>query len=290
MRLKVSLLIPLSIVLGLAAVQSGRTWLDRQMNERARMLEAQNRVKPQAFSTIVVAKEPLRYGSELTPGLLKEIPWPADQLPQGAFQKVADIQKEKVKRYALSSILINEPILSAKITGPGQKANLAAIIEEGKKAVTVRVDDVVGVAGFVLPGDRVDVLLTRKAGNAGAVSDRILQNLKVLAIDQKADDKLDKPSIARAVTLEVATEQAQKLIVAQNVGTLTLILRPVGEEKVEMSRRITSSQLADQDHAKSPAAAAPSASAYPSNAGVGVFRGVARAEYRVPVDRRAPAN
>ncbi len=280
MRLKVSVLIPLSIVLGLAAVQSGRSWLDRQMDERARVLEAQNRTKPQAaFATMVVANRPLRFGNELSSGVLKEIPWASDQMPPGAYARISDVMKSG-KRLALAAIETNEPILETKITGPGQKANLAAIIEEGKKAITVRVDDVVGVAGFVLPGDRVDILLTRKGGAGYAISDSILQNVKVLAIDQKADERLDKPVIARAVTLEVSTQEAQRLNVAQSVGTLSLILRPVAEYSPEPIARVSSSQLAGAGQTTQKSEQTPGA-----NAVVNVIRSVTRREYSVPVDR-----
>ena len=279
MRLKVSVLIPLSIVLGLASVQAGRTWLNRQMDERARLLDSRNVVRPQQFATLVVAAEPLRFGSELTMGSLKEIPWPEDQLPKGAFAKVSDLVAAKGRRQALAAIEINEPILEGKITGSGQRANLASIIEDGKKAITVRVDDIVGVAGFILPGDRVDVLLTRKSGEINAVSDNILQNIKVLAIDQKADERLDKPSIARAVTLEVSTGQAQKLNVAQSVGSLSLILRPVGSAAGEVQQRVSTNSLLSG--ADMPKGVAQPGGTTP----VTVTRSTERREYTVPSER-----
>src|SRR3712207_1102010 len=108
----------------------------------------------------------------------------------------------------------NEPLLKAKVTGPGQRASLAAVIDPGMKAMTVRVNDVNGVAGFVLPGERVDILLTRTMEKNESWTDVLLQNVKVLAADQSADDRADKPSVAKAVTLEVSTAQAQKLTLA----------------------------------------------------------------------------
>lgn len=281
MRFKVSVLIPLSVVLGLGAVQAGRSWLDREMDARARVLETASRAKPQAFSTLVVASEPLRFGMELKTGMLKEIPWATDQLPKGAYSKISDLFKVAPRRLALSAIEVNEPVLEAKVTGPGQKANLAAIIEEGKKAITVRVDDVVGVAGFVLPGDRVDVLLTRKANEQNAISDNILQNIKVLAVDQKADDRIDKPSVARAVTLEVSTQQAQRLNVAQNVGRLSLILRPVGPISEETLQRVSSSELASSPDS-------PAGRPATGNTSVSVIRSTVRKDYSVPIEGERP--
>jgi pilus assembly protein CpaB len=153
----------------------------------------------------------------------------------------------------LTAIEANEPILASKITGSGQRATLSATLAEGMKAVTIRVNDVEGVAGFVLPGDRVDVMLTRQlasdGGNSGkqpektAATDVVLQNVRVLAVDQVADERADKPSVAKAVTLEVEVTSAQKLALAASVGTLSLALRRAGEAIAQNTRRISLSDL-----------------------------------------------
>ena len=109
--------------------------------------------------TIVVASRPLRFGDELSAGSLREMPWPSDALPAGAFDKITALTSDK--RIALMPIDTNEAILAAKITGPGQRATLSAVLSDDMKAVTVRVNDVEGVAGFVLPGDHVDVVVSR---------------------------------------------------------------------------------------------------------------------------------
>jgi pilus assembly protein CpaB len=127
----------------------------------------------------------------------------------------------------LTAIEANEPILASKITGSGQRATLSAMLQDGMKAVTVRVNDVVGVAGFVLPRDRVDVVLTRQQDRMVAAAAVVLQNVRVLAIDQTADERAEKPSIAKAVTLEVEVTAAQKLALASTVGSLAL--RKAGE-------------------------------------------------------------
>ena len=97
------------------------------------------------------------------------------------------------------------------------------------KAVTIRVNDVEGVAGFVLPGDRVDVVLTRQGDKNSAVNDVVIQDARVLAIDQVADERAEKPSVVKAVTLEVDVTDGQKLALASAVGTLSLLLRKAGE-------------------------------------------------------------
>jgi len=111
------------------------------------------------------------------------------------------------------------------------------------RAVTIRVNDVDGVAGFVLPGDRVDVMLSRQIDKGNAVNDVVLKNAKVLAIDQLADERTDKPSVVKAVTLEVDIAGAQKLALAGQIGTLALTLRRAGDSEPTASRPITLSDL-----------------------------------------------
>src|SRR5438132_8001713 len=151
-------MIAFAVVFGLLAVFVAQSWLNSAAEQRMKSLEAQNRGKPTSTSTIVVAAKPLRYGNELSAPMLREIAWPADALPNGAFAKLADVMKDG-KRVPLAAIEQNEPVLAVKITGAGQRATLSALVRNGMKAVTIRVNDVDGVGGFVLPGDRVDVVL-----------------------------------------------------------------------------------------------------------------------------------
>ena len=140
------------------------------------------------------------------------------------------------------------------------------------KAVTIRVNDVEGVAGFVLPGDRVDVVLTRQQDKTVAATDVVLQNVRVLAVDQVADERADKPSLAKAITLEVEVTAAQKLALAATVGTLSLALRKAGEATAMNTRRITLSDL--------PKAAVPE----DRFSTISVVRGGQKFEYSVPIE------
>jgi pilus assembly protein CpaB len=153
------------------------------------------------------------------------------------------------------------------------------------KAVTVRVNDINGVAGFVLPGERVDVLLVRNLERTEAYSDVLLQNVKVLAVDQLADESSDKPALVKAVTVEVTTADAQKLTLAGSVGTLALALRSAGVADRENARRIGVEDLSrPPEPVQLPAvlASAPSEEG-PRSRMVGVSRGMKRQEYSVPV-------
>jgi len=232
-------MIGFAVVFGLLAVFVAQSWLNSQAEMRARNLEAQK--KPVQTQTIVVAARPLRFGNELGPMSLREIAWPQGAIPAGAFSKIAELTSSR--RVVLTAIEANEPILASKITGSGQRATLSAVLADAMKAVTIRVNDVEGVAGFVLPGDRVDVVLTRQQDKAVAAADIVLQNVRVLAVDQIADERAEKPSIAKAVTLEVEATAAQKLALAGAVGTLSLALRKAGEATPSNTRRITVSDL-----------------------------------------------
>ena len=275
MRASTIVMIAFAVVFGLLAVFVAQSWLNNQADLRMKSLEAQK--KPLSTQTVVVAAKPLRFGIELTAAELREVAWPQDAMPAGAFTTIQALLSTG-RRVALTAIEPNEAILASKITGAGQRATLSAMLRDGLKAATVRVNDVDGVAGFILPGDRVDVALTRQADKGNATSDIVLQNVRVLAIDQVADERTDKPALAKAVTLEVDATGAQKISLAASVGTLTLILRKAGEANSEYTRRITLSDLSG---------AAVPVPTERKNVGVttiSVNRASTRQEYSVPIE------
>jgi pilus assembly protein CpaB len=264
-------MIAFAVVFGLLAVFVAQSWLNSQAELRMRSLEANK--KPGSIRTIVVAAKPLRYGNEIVPQMLREITWPEEALPNGAFAKIADVMKDG-KRVVLAAVEQNEPLLAVKITGAGQRATLSALVRPGYKAVTIRVNDVDGVGGFVLPGDRVDVVMTRQLDKSSASNELVLQNARVLAVDQVADERADKPAVVKAVTLEVDTVGAQKVSLAASVGNLSLMLRKAGETVADRPRRITLEDLLSPF--------APSADTTMTS--VLVRRGSASKEYSVPVE------
>ena len=275
MRTSTIVMIAFAVVFGLLAVFVAQSWLNSAAEQRMKSLEAQNRGKPTSTSTIVVAAKPLRYGNELSAPMLREIAWPADALPNGAFAKVADVMKDG-KRVVLAAIEQNEPVLAVKITGAGQRATLSALVRNGMKAVTIRVNDVDGVGGFVLPGDRVDVVLTRQVDKNSASNELILQSARVLAVDQVADERADKPAVVKAVTLEVDMTGAQKLSLAASVGSLSLMLRKAGEVASAAPRRVTLDDLTSVEP--------PPSEDDTTRTSVLVRRGTTKQEYTVPVE------
>ena len=195
---------------------------------------------PPPVATVVVATVPLGFGAQITADNIAAVPWASTTLPDGAFSTVQELVKDG-RRIVLTPLVRNEPIVRAKVTEPGQRGSLSTLIEEGKRAVTVAVDDVRGVAGFIFPGDFVDVALTRSDNRAGIENSAevILDHVKVLAVDQLAGDRQERPTVAKAVTLELNPDQALKVLLATNVGKLSLILRQAAEEEAGVSRRVT---------------------------------------------------
>ena len=240
MRSSTFVMIGFAVLFGLLAVFLAQMWLNNAADERLKSIEAQRKAPPPTH-TVVVAARPLRFGEELTSSALREIAWPENALPAGAFGKIAELTA--AKRVVLLPIDNNEAVLASKITGPGQRATLSAMLTEGMKAVTIRVNDVEDVAGFVMPGDHVDVLLTRPGEKNNAVNDVVLQNVRVLGIDQLADQRAEKPSVVKAVTIEVDPTEGQKVALAATVGTLSLLLRKAGEVTASNTRRVTTRDL-----------------------------------------------
>jgi len=264
-------MIGFAVVFGLLAVFIAQVWLNNQANMRAKVEPA----KPLASQTVVVAKQALRFGTELNASMLQEVPWPSDALPAGAFGKIQDIMSGG-RRVVLAAIEANEPVLALKITGPGQRATLSALVKPGMKAVTIRVNDVEGVGGFVLPGDHVDIVLTRTVEKGSATTEVVLQNKKVLAVDQTADDRANKATVAKSVTLEVDTIDAQKLWLASSVGSLSLLLRKAGETAEVRTRKITLQDLGTNEPAQTDKGATTT---------VVVTRASAKQEYTVPAEQ-----
>ncbi len=264
-------MIGFAVVFGLLAVFIAQVWLNNQASLRAKVEPA----KTIASQTVVVAKQPLRFGTELTAAMLQEVPWPSDALPNGAFAKVHDIMAGG-RRVVLAAIEANEPVLSLKITGPGQRATLSALVKPGMKAVTIRVNDVEGVGGFVLPGDHVDIVLTRQIEKGSATTQVVLQNTRVLAVDQTADERAQKAAVAKSVTLEVDTVDAQKLWLASSVGSLSLLLRKAGETAEVRTRKVTLEDLSTNEPVASKG----------TTTTVVVTRAAAKQEYTVPAEGR----
>ncbi len=181
-----------------------------------------------ASQTVMVALVDIGVGEKVTPAMLRGMDWPTGALPPGTFGEAGALDG-RVTRTAVS---MGEPVLESKLAPPGATGGLSAIVAAGKRAMTVRVNDVVGVAGFALPGNFVDILVHTQddrakpaGGGPLAISKIVLERILVLAVAQESGRDDNKPKVVNAVTLELTPEQVEKLDLARSVGSLSLVLR-----------------------------------------------------------------
>jgi pilus assembly protein CpaB len=225
-----------AIVLGLFAVYIANIYITG----------SQKKAELGGTTKVAVASVPMTYGTELTPDKVRFVDYPNASIPPGSYTNAQQLLPPGQKRFALLQMGINEPILAAKISAPGAGASIAALLPDGMRAATVRIDDVSGVAGFIQPNDSVDVLITRQVSGtqtAAQATDVLLQNIRVIAIDQEAKNSDGTPKVARTATLTVTPLDAQKLALAQQSGSLSLVLRKPGEQNNPVVETVSMNDL-----------------------------------------------
>ena len=207
-----------SVFLGIAAVLLAARWMGQQASSDRTM--------------VLVAVRDLELGQAITPAMIQTIAWPAGAMPVGAFNDPKKLEGRVVR----SSIFKGEPVLAPKLAPEGTKAGLDSIIKEGQRAITVKVNEVVGVAGFLAPGSFVDLLVNIKDDRDNPISRVVLERIMVLAVAQEAQRPDEsKPKVVNAVTLEVTSGQAEKIDLARNIGTISLMLRNQVDTKNDLT-------------------------------------------------------
>ncbi|WPC67761.1 Flp pilus assembly protein CpaB [Rhodoferax ferrireducens] len=212
MRSRGILMLFIAVIAGLAAVFLATRWMQGQGGDGGR---------------IAVANTDIELGGRISPEMIRMADWPLGSTPTGAYKEAAKLEG----RVVLVSMQRGEPLIEARLAPIGTKGGLSAVVPQGKRAMTVRVNDVVGVAGFALPGTFVDVMVNTQ-DESGQRNDRdrsvskiVLERILVLAVAQEADRDSTKPRVVNAVTLEVTPRDAEMLDLARSVGTLSLVLR-----------------------------------------------------------------
>ena len=235
-----------AVILAFVAVIVAARWINAQASGNT--------------NKVAVALLDISLGARIAPEMVRMVDWPANALPPGAFNdpKLLDA------RVTRTSIQHGEPIMESKLAPPGTQGGLSAVVGEGKRAMTVRVNDVVGVAGFALPGNYVDILVNTQdelaknaSGRDPSISKIVLERILVLAIAQESSRDDTKPKVVNAVTLELTPDQAEKLDLARSVGTLSLVLRNQIEDKPVNTEGATKTSLLDTKVAAQVAAPAP---------------------------------
>ena len=206
------ILVVLSLVMAIGAAWTANSWIAAKAAAEEGALKGTH---------VVAAAMAIPYGTKVEGRHLKYVEIPKGVAPTGFFTSVDNVKG----RVSTTPITRGEILIAERFAEHDAGSTLAALVGENMRAVTVRVNDVVGVAGFLLPGNRVDVLSARKEANRRAVTETILQNIKVLAVDQTAATDTNEPIIVRAVTLEVSPKQAETLVLARTEGQIQLTLR-----------------------------------------------------------------
>lgn len=229
------IMLSVALIAGLMAVLLASQWLDAKSGS--------------GMTKVVVASTDISLGQRLTPELVQLVDWPSRSVPPGAYQQINGLDGRVLR----TNMLRGEPVLQAKLAPVGTQGGLSAVIGEGKRAITVRVNDVIGVAGFALPGNYVDIIVNtqREAGDSTArdksISKIVLERILVLAVAQEVGRDDTKPRVVNAVTLEVTPQQAEKIDLARSVGTLSLVLRNQIDPLVADTAGVTKTSLLGQD-------------------------------------------
>lgn len=239
-NLRAVLLLALALLLGLAAAAYATRWIAQRGNLAA--------------TRVVVAATDIEMGTRLAPQMLTAVDWPSASVPPGAFTDVAALQ-DRVTRM---NVVRGDAVLERKLAPVGTKGGLSAVIAEGKRAMTVRVNDVVGVAGFALPGNYVDLMVNaqqqdRSRNEQNPISMTVLEQVLVLAVAQESDRDDTKPKVVTAVTLELSPADAEKLDLARSVGTLSLVLRNQMDKRAVATTGTTRAQLLGLKEVSAPA-------------------------------------
>ncbi len=228
------IMMSVALIAGLMAVLLASRWLDAKSGS--------------GMTKVAVVSTDISLGQRLTPELVQLVDWPSSSVPPGAFQQIDALDGRVLK----TNMLRGEPVLQAKLAPVGTQGGLSAVIGEGKRAITVRVNDVIGVAGFALPGNYVDIIVNtqRELSNTTArdnsISKIVLERILVLAVAQEVGRDDTKPRVVNAVTLEVTPQQAEKIDLARSVGTLSLVLRNQIDPMVADTEGVTKTSLLRQ--------------------------------------------
>jgi pilus assembly protein CpaB len=220
MQVRAVVILVLALVMGVVSVVLVNTYLQQQVDERQTANISQTR-------PVVVAKKNLAFGDKLNEESIIVVEYPSESVPEGAFRNIGEVLNAERPAIALADIKEKEILLPFKVSPHGARGGLPAKIPEDMRAMTIAVNEVKGVAGFVLPGDFVDVLHTTTVGRRDnkPVTSVLKQNVQVLGVDQLSSEKENEPKVVNAVTLLVTQRDGQRLTLAQKMGELNLLLR-----------------------------------------------------------------
>ncbi len=237
----------LVLVIGLA-LAGGAVYLAQGYISEHRAALAKERASSMPLTDIIVARNQMKFGHEITIEDVALIKWPIPAVPEGAFKTVEELfaRGEEELRTVVRAMEKGEPILAVKVTEPGVGAGLTSLLQPGMRAFTIRVDVASGVSGFLRPGDRVDIFWTGRGGNdrrGGDITKLIEAGVELIAIDQSSDSDRSQAAIARTVTAQVTPQQVGRLAQAQNSGNLSLALVGVRDDSIAQAEEVDQMEL-----------------------------------------------
>lgn len=275
-------LVSFAMLASVGSVVAVQQWTHGAVNKASAEARAAAQA-PAPTLQVMVAAQPLAAGTILKGGELRWQAWPANVPTEGYLTSTNAKLEQMTGAVVRVNLEAGEPLTASRVAQPDGRGTLAAVLQPGYRAVTVNVTASTGVAGFVMPGDRVDLILSRDAGERRFVSETVLQDVRVLAMDQRASDAKKDPVVAQTATLEVTPKGAEIIAVTAQLGALSLSLRSLAEAAtpVPLARTVTHTSAAEATQGGAAAApastprAAPShpRAAPPQSAVVQVFRG-----------------
>jgi pilus assembly protein CpaB len=219
------MVITISLLVGAAAVLVAAKWVSTQASV--------------ATSKVVVASRDLEVGTRLRPDMVQTVEWPTSAALKDPLTDVAKVQDRVIN----TQILRGEPIIATKLAPPGEKGGLSAVLSEGRRAITVKVNEIVGVAGFALPGNYVDVMVNTPDESNRPVSKIVLERILVLAVAQETSTSEAKPRLVNAVTLDVSPAEAEGIDLARSIGSLSLVLRSQSDKTSSITAGVRKNDL-----------------------------------------------
>jgi pilus assembly protein CpaB len=235
------ILIVVAVTLSLATIWMVRSWL---LSNQISVVEAPQtqHVGPQ----IIIAKNNMPIGHIVAADDFELVTWPDEDVHAGYLTNNSNAQTSLIGTVVRHGVLAGEPITNARFVAPGQFGFMAAILSPGMRAVTVAVDRTSGLAGFIFPGDRVDLIVTHQivSGNEREryLSETFLQNARILAVDDRTDDQSGSPELSKTVTIEVTPQIAERINVVLRMGTISLSLRSISNPDDTQSTALSRSQ------------------------------------------------
>jgi len=229
----------IALVLSGLTIVMARSWLESNQQQAGTSISA-----PVTGPQILVARSNLAIGHIISADDLDQVTWPNDDYNANYIVASQTASAELVGSVVRHGVIAGEPITRARLVARGDRGFLAAVLAPGMRAVTIAVDRTAGISGFIFPGDRVDVILTHEIGGtleqSRKVSETVLRNSRVLAVDMRTNDQDSTPEIAKAVTIEVSPATAERIAVARRMGEISLslrgLLRPDGMAATALNR------------------------------------------------------